>query len=643
MSVEPMDVPTPHQQWVAEDEIDLRQYLEVLLRWWREIVGLTLAAVVLAAAGVLVLRQLQTPLYAATASVAIVRTISDVNFDPRFRITSEDSANGTAATARRSALVSLATSGAIAQAVAAELGDILSEEERQPGTLVEMVTAELARPEGSRTTDSDLIRITVEADSPEKAAAIANTWARIYVDQVNTVYGQVPDELLNSIQTELAKAQEKYQQSQAQLEQFIAQSRVDELNRLVAEKQDIIDNLQRGKRTAIAALVDEAVKARQEVIAAYLEAQTRNQLVAFNKEQEGQRALVTAYLDAVNNTQVQAFQQQVERIQQALADASQARRRALRLVGDAQALREQVANGGPEGLTSSAQALQVLKLQSFTQLLAQNTISNIDLAMPEMTAPQSLQIQAPDATLQFLLETEPNLTVEGMLADIDALIDSLNARITRLDQQIESLTTQALSGDVYQHLGEKVPSDSELIQAIQEQYPQLFQTGDVAALSEAVGTDNPLATLAREKAAALLELKELQSIPDFSTEDQPLSQAIAQLEGEVQGLKAQLEAETARGRELTQARDLNWETLKTLNSKVAELNLARAAAGSEVRLAASAIPPAEPVPTVRLLMVAGAAGAMALMLSIFVAFVADFLGKEPFFANLRRQSSPAAG
>ncbi|GIV77839.1 MAG: hypothetical protein KatS3mg050_2233 [Litorilinea sp.] len=308
-----MDVPTPHQQWVAEDEIDLRQYLEVLLRWWREIVGLTLAAVVLAAVGVLILRQFQTPVYAASASVAIVRTISDVNFDPRFRTTSEDTTNSTAATARRSALVSLATSGAIAQAVAAELGDMLSEEERQPGTLVEMVTAELARPEGSRTTDSDLIRITVEADSPEKAAAIANTWARIYVDQVNTVYGQVPDELLNSIQAELAKAQEKYQQSQAQLEQFIAQSRVDELNRLVAEKQDIIDNLQRGKRTAIAALVDEAVKARQEVIAAYLEAQTRNQLVAFNKEQEGQRALVTAYLDAVNNTQVQAFQQQVER------------------------------------------------------------------------------------------------------------------------------------------------------------------------------------------------------------------------------------------------------------------------------------------------------------------------------------------
>ena len=34
--------PQPGRPWVGEDEIDLRQYLDVLIQWWREILAITL-------------------------------------------------------------------------------------------------------------------------------------------------------------------------------------------------------------------------------------------------------------------------------------------------------------------------------------------------------------------------------------------------------------------------------------------------------------------------------------------------------------------------------------------------------------------------------------------------------------------------
>ena len=81
--------PAP-ERWTAEDEIDLRQYLDVLIRWWREIVLITLSAMVLAAVGILLSRLILPAQYEASANVAIVRTVSDVNFDERFRTNPEE-------------------------------------------------------------------------------------------------------------------------------------------------------------------------------------------------------------------------------------------------------------------------------------------------------------------------------------------------------------------------------------------------------------------------------------------------------------------------------------------------------------------------------------------------------------------------
>ena len=460
-----MTVQTQEQQrdaWAAEDEIDLRQYLDVLIRWWREIVAITLGAVVLAAVGILLMRLVLPPKYEASADVAIVRTVSDVNFDERFRTNPEQLGVDTVSlSARRGALLGLVATGAIAQEVVTQLGDTLSAEEQNPANLLEMVEAELASASGTNA-DSDLIRIKVTADDPEKAAAIANVWARLYVREVNTIYGQVPNEVLASIQTELAAAEKQYLTSQANLEVFIASNRIDELTSLVSVLQQRID---------------------QEV------------------------SLQKAYLLQWEDTQEQ--------------------------LATVRALRIQVEQGGEGAARSNIAALQILKMSIYGM------------------TPEGLQVEVRDL---------PDVNQQAMLTDLDGLRQSLEQRLIDLDAEV------IIGGT---------------------------QLGSMQAVTSTL-------------ASALTNLRTS---------------------------KAQLEAENSKQLQLTQKRDLAWDAYKTLSSKVAELNLTRAAASSEVRFGAPAIAAIEEVQRIGLALTVGAGGLIGLILAVFYAFLAHYLGKVPFLGS----------
>lgn len=102
--------------------------------------------------------------------------------------------------------------------------------------------------------------------------------------------------------------------------------------------------------------------------------------------------------------------------------------------------------------------------------------------------------------------------------------------------------------------------------------------------------------------------------------------------------KSQLEMETAKQLQLTQQRDLTWETYKTLSSKVAELNLTRAAASSEVRFGAPAIPSINAVRKISLVLGVIASGAVGLILAVFYAFLAHYLGRAPFLGQTTASS-----
>lgn len=469
MSVNTLETPRVAEPWPADDEIDLRQYLDVVIRWWREIVLITAGVALLAALAILALRLVLPPSYTATAGVAIARTVSNVSFDERFQTTSDELGTDTAsASARRSALMGLVATGGIANEVIAEVGALLSEEERDPSYLIEQIEAVPGPVTGART-DSDLIRILATADSPEKAAAIANAWANAYVRQVNTVYGQVPNAVLNSIQAELAVAEQAYLEAQSQLEAFLAENQLKDLNSLLTVLQQRVD---------------------QEVI------------------------LVQSYLTEWQYTNEQ--------------------------LATARSLRTQLEQGGDGAVRSTMAALQTLKITAYGK---------------------------PPATLQLELRDLPEVSLEAMVADVDGLIASLEEKLVDLDREITARSDGLR------------PEDS------------------------AAGTP---------------------------------TNAFAPTYKEIRQLQARIEAESARKNQLEQQRNLNWEAYKALSNKIAELSLTRAASSSEVRFAAPAVPPAEPVKGIGLVVGTGIAAFVGLFLAMLSAFLSNYLGQPPF---LRRQVS----
>ena len=281
-SQEPASNPQPLE---ADDEIDLRKYAGVLISRWKEVALVAVLAVVLAAGGVLFLRSTSVPSYTATAGAAIVRTQTDVNLDERFTTSSNAPAQADVGS-RRGALLGLSPTAEIAEQVIAELGGMLSPKEQNPAELLRMVAGSVA-PGGGRTTLSDLIDITATADSPEKAAAIANAWGKYYVQEVNRIYGQVPDEMLISVDAELARARVAYEKAQGNLESFLATSPLAALTRQLQDQQNTVTQLGEIRNRALQAYVDQVVASYQRIVTTFLQAQTDGQLLASEERARG--------------------------------------------------------------------------------------------------------------------------------------------------------------------------------------------------------------------------------------------------------------------------------------------------------------------------------------------------------------------
>ncbi len=664
-SLERVDVHSANP-WNEDEEIDLRKYIDALIRWWREIIVVTLATILLVILAVEGLRFLLTPTYKADASVAIVRTFSDVSLDPRFKTQTDDTTNtqtNNSASSRRSALLSLASSGSIAQKVIEQLGDKLSNKEKIAANLADQVTAELAA--GGRSgSESDLISISVVANSPEKATLIANAWSQIYVQTVNAIYGQVPDDLLTSIESEQTTAQKSYNKSQTDLETFVANNHIDTLNRQITETQGVIDNLQRGKANALTQLVNNVVDARSQVMKDYLTAQAESQVVAYKKEQEGRQALITAYLNAINNAQVDVFQQQSDRDAQLLRSYYNKWQQSMQALDDANVLKAQVEKGGQGAARSSGLALQLLKLQVFTQVFNNDTQPlhpNKIVDDPTKQSTTQPLVDTNNLRLQLQIgDSTPAVTQEEMLSDLNSFVSVLDKRRQDLETQITGLSNQLLAGSNYATLGKTIPLDSKLVRSVQAQYAKLSQpswssplTSTLSpiatsalspTLSQALPAGQSLDQLGEQWARELLQLKGLANLPTSKDVDGSVAQTISQLETQNLALKSQLEAERARQLRLAHERDLNWDTLKTLSSKVAELNLARAANSSEVRLAAPAVPPVDPLERLSLLLAIAAAGVVGLLLGIMITVFGEYLGKKPFLSRrLPGHKAAAAG
>jgi uncharacterized protein involved in exopolysaccharide biosynthesis len=202
-----------------EEEIDLRVYILVLLKYWKWILGLTIAATVVA----LVVSFLLPPTYEATALVAIKAPLYVMNFDPRFL------PNQLPQPAYK-AYLDLAEGDEVLEALFSRLNPRPAEI-KTLRDLREMVKARAG-------TDPSVVRLTVRARDPQEAARIANLWAEIFVTHANRIYG-ASDEELQQLEGQLAQAQAALEAAEQALIEFQARNQASILEaRLDSLKSD---------------------------------------------------------------------------------------------------------------------------------------------------------------------------------------------------------------------------------------------------------------------------------------------------------------------------------------------------------------------------------------------------------------------
>lgn len=149
-----------------EMEINLREYVDVIVRHWRVVLVVFLTAVVVAT----VVGFLQPSTY--EASVTLVEETYEFLDQPRL------------STLDRTVVKlypSLVRTAAVEDRVITALASSLTAEEKTPGALLSMVTVR---------EDADnpaLFQIIVRADDPDKAVQIANTWAEQYLQMSSSV------------------------------------------------------------------------------------------------------------------------------------------------------------------------------------------------------------------------------------------------------------------------------------------------------------------------------------------------------------------------------------------------------------------------------------------------------------------------
>ena len=206
-----------------EEEIDLRPYIETLVRGWKWIVGTAVLAGVVA----FVISSFIPPTYEATALVAVVESQNVIQFDARIRETD--------APQPLRAFPQLALSDQI-------MHTVLSEMTMEGIDSLEEFRERLSAEAGS---DASLIELTVSSKNPSEAASIANNWAAIFVDWANDVYGdtsldqvQFFEDQLVEAETELSNAEEALVEYQAVNQQLLATNALDALSLLHADLLD---------------------------------------------------------------------------------------------------------------------------------------------------------------------------------------------------------------------------------------------------------------------------------------------------------------------------------------------------------------------------------------------------------------------
>lgn len=515
-----------------KDVVPLGSYVLALAAWWREsLLGMILAGV--GGAGLLLTAELILPRYESFCDVALIPTEANISIDDTLRMaTTSKRARRVEVEARREGLLGLVHNGSVAMAVAERLGDRWDEKKPRAAELLEQIHARMVVSVQSqnRYRVSDLVRITARADGAEKAAALADAWAAEYVKHVNVLYQQVPENVLRGVAGELTTAREAYAAAQQKLGAFVANNPVPQLERIIAEKKEVLENAQKVRTAATDAHFS----------------RIRNQF-------EGTSALESILTDGRNST---------------LRERYETLRILHRLKKNAHALRLQIEVGGERSVGSNHLPLLLIKAEAYGSLSKLSDTLHINLNGAHPIHANSVEQKA----------------------DLDALIESMEDLYAKTTLDVEKIITVLLTSE---NAGENDSSTPP------SHIPSVYD----GLLQNSFRLNSPSAG----KKRTLLSLDEL------TFEEHEVF--LPALEKEIQELEAEKEEAAAVLRSLTLDRDIQHSALEGLQNESVELQLTRASASAQVRLAAQAVPATDTIYPSPLLIafLSGSAGLLAMM------------------------------
>ena len=218
-----------------EEEIDLREYIKLLGKYWYWIIGASLIAVL----GAFIYTGVTPDIYEAEAQVLIIEAKAQVSLEPKIR-TEIDDIGGSRG--YQQTLTNLGKNSDLAAIVLTESAKFLPEAEQDVLSLLAKI---------STSNTGDIIAIMAQDESPEIAAQLANSWAYAYEKYVNRLLNNEGGPLLDEVQNQIQAVAEDYRTAQMSLEQFISTNQAFALERQLQTKQSTLDSLVEAQKTLI--------------------------------------------------------------------------------------------------------------------------------------------------------------------------------------------------------------------------------------------------------------------------------------------------------------------------------------------------------------------------------------------------------
>ena len=271
-----------------EEEIDLRPYIEALIKNWKWIVGVGVVTAVIA----FIVTSLRPPTYSATAIVTIIDSRDVIQLD-----------KGIADVVGKQPLAAFPELALSDEVLRATLEELSSENSISITNFRRSLEAESGA-------DKSVFRLTAKADTAGDSAQRANIWAETFVEWGNRLYQGKGGERLSFFEQQLTSAESALTAANVDLEAFQAINRTEIIsNTLGVYQQNHIIYLQQQER--IQQLHENAVALRQQIenvtsndAISYVDQLTflQLQLQAFNDEEiqpvildvSGQETLTTA-------------------------------------------------------------------------------------------------------------------------------------------------------------------------------------------------------------------------------------------------------------------------------------------------------------------------------------------------------------